>query len=80
MDEVMDDAALALDPEPDDEYEGSAAGELTPDAHDDEVLEVEGVLPDDAVEQDEPVGPETVTEAVAPAKRRGRGWLRGRST
>lgn len=83
-DEVMDDAALALDPEPGDEHVGSDAGELTPDPHDDDVLEVEGVLPDDAGTQDAPEGPETVTEPVepvAPAKRpRGRGWLRGRST
>ena len=80
VDEVMDDAALALDPEPSDEHEGSVIVELTPVPHDDDVIEVVGVIPDDADTQDAPVGPEAVPEPVAPAKRRGRGWLRGRST
>jgi hypothetical protein len=83
VDGVMDHAVLALDPEPSDEHEGSVIVELIPDPQDDDVLEVVGVLPDDADMQDAPVGPETVTEpveTVAPAKRRGRGWLRGRSS
>lgn len=81
VDEVMDDAALALDPEPSEEHVGSVIVELTPEPQDDDVLKVVGVLPDDADTQDAPVGQETVTEEpVAPAKRRGRGWLRGRSS
>ncbi len=80
VDEVMDDAALALDPEPSDEHEGSVIVELTPEPQNDDVLEVVGVLPDDADTQNAPVGPEAVPEPVAPAKRRGRGWLRGRSS
>jgi hypothetical protein len=82
-DEVMDDAELALHPEPSHEHEGSAAAESTPYPQDDDVLEVVGVLPDDADTQDTPMGAEIVTEPVepvAPAKRRGRGWLRGRLT
>ncbi len=100
IDEVVNEGAVETtvddvpvsdqDLESGDEHEFSAVAELLPDLIDDDVLEVEGVLPDDAGAHDEPVGTEAAIELVelvelvepeAPAKRpRGRGWLRGRSS
>ena len=97
VDEATADDVPASDPDPElsDEHEVSAVGELLPDLVDDDLLEaviedpnqqapgveLEGVLPDDAGEQDEPVGLEADSEPAASTKRpRGRGWLRGRTS